>query len=409
MLRLVVLGGLAFGIEGVQVGVLDVLAGIPGGRLAGAGPARGVQIALVVEVRGAVVGAEQHVPTIKAAIPRGDQGHRRLAGRQFGRRGRGPAVPLAAGHHEHVRPGCAPRPVRQHERVAVQGQVHQRGAVGCRHRSQVGGKRGHVGEYVHGPEPAGELPRRDLALYVPGLRVHEEPASGSGRLPASSYRQVAIAVDPHFAQLERGERGMPVLWEIGHLLIFGPERPPLPAIVDTGWGVSAARERELVKFRTSSSGRERQCHGNHVVPAHKDWPRPTKAKPAVTLADSRWRQHDYPESQKRGKSDGSLTARFASYSQDGKNRRLFKPRGLTIERTKFVADVDAILEAAHLKNESVREYVRYWAGITGADNLEVVSADDDARLIQEALDAGEILAAGEDLYHSRNHYKDTHS
>jgi phosphoenolpyruvate carboxykinase (GTP) len=72
-----------------------------------------------------------------------------------------------------------------------------------------------------------------------------------------------------------------------------------------------------------------------------------------------------------------------------------------------VADVDAILEAAHLKNDHVREYVRYWAGITGAANIEVVSADDDARLVQEALEAGEIMPAGEDLYYSRSYYKDT--
>ena len=72
-----------------------------------------------------------------------------------------------------------------------------------------------------------------------------------------------------------------------------------------------------------------------------------------------------------------------------------------------MADVDAILEAAHLKNDHVREYVRYWAEITGADNIEVVSVDDDARLIQEALEAGEILPAGDDLYYSRSFYKDT--
>ena len=72
-----------------------------------------------------------------------------------------------------------------------------------------------------------------------------------------------------------------------------------------------------------------------------------------------------------------------------------------------MADVDAILEAAHLKNDHVREYVRYWAGITGAANIEVVSADDDARLVQEALEAGEIMPAGEDLYYSRSYYKDT--
>ena len=77
------------------------------------------------------------------------------------------------------------------------------------------------------------------------------------------------------------------------------------------------------------------------------------------------------------------------------------------ERTKFVIDVDDVLESAQLKNEKVREYVRYWAGITGPDNIEVVSGADDARLIQECLDAGEIMPAGEGLYYSRSYYKDT--
>ncbi len=72
-----------------------------------------------------------------------------------------------------------------------------------------------------------------------------------------------------------------------------------------------------------------------------------------------------------------------------------------------MADVDAILEAAYLKNDHVREYVRYWAEITGAANIEVVSADDDTRLLKEALEAGEILPAGEGLYYSRSYYKDT--
>jgi len=71
-----------------------------------------------------------------------------------------------------------------------------------------------------------------------------------------------------------------------------------------------------------------------------------------------------------------------------KNRNVSSSGRLADERTKSVVDVDAILEAAALKNEYVREYVEYWAGITGADNIEVVSADDDARLIAEALAAG---------------------
>ena len=37
----------------------------------------------------------------------------------------------------------------------------------------------------------------------------------------------------------------------------------------------------------------------------------------------------------------------------------------------------------------------------------MVSAADDARLIQEALDAGELLPAGEGRYYSRSYYKDT--
>ena len=72
-----------------------------------------------------------------------------------------------------------------------------------------------------------------------------------------------------------------------------------------------------------------------------------------------------------------------------------------------MADVEAILAAANLKNDHVRDYVRYWAGITGAANIEIVSADDDARLLKEALEAGEILPAGDGLYYSRSYYKDT--
>jgi phosphoenolpyruvate carboxykinase (GTP) len=72
-----------------------------------------------------------------------------------------------------------------------------------------------------------------------------------------------------------------------------------------------------------------------------------------------------------------------------------------------VVDVAAILGNAQLTNEHVLEYVRYWAGITGAANIEVVSADDDARLLQEALEAGEIFPVGEGCYYSRSYYKDT--
>jgi phosphoenolpyruvate carboxykinase (GTP) len=72
-----------------------------------------------------------------------------------------------------------------------------------------------------------------------------------------------------------------------------------------------------------------------------------------------------------------------------------------------MADVAAALDQAGLTNEHVREYVQHWAGVTGAARVEVVSAADDARLIEEALEAGELLPAGEGRYYSRSYFKDT--
>ncbi len=72
-----------------------------------------------------------------------------------------------------------------------------------------------------------------------------------------------------------------------------------------------------------------------------------------------------------------------------------------------MTDVDKVLDEAGLTNPNVREYVRYWAGITGADRVEVVSAADDTRLVQESLDAGELLPVGDGLYYSRSYHKDT--
>ncbi|MFT4262953.1 MAG: phosphoenolpyruvate carboxykinase (GTP) [Nocardioides sp.] len=72
-----------------------------------------------------------------------------------------------------------------------------------------------------------------------------------------------------------------------------------------------------------------------------------------------------------------------------------------------MVDVDKVLDEAGLTNPHVREFVAYWAGITGAARVEVVSADDDARLLQESLDAGELLPVDGDRYYSRSYFKDT--
>jgi phosphoenolpyruvate carboxykinase (GTP) len=70
-------------------------------------------------------------------------------------------------------------------------------------------------------------------------------------------------------------------------------------------------------------------------------------------------------------------------------------------------DLETVLDDAGLKNPSVREYVRHWAGLTGAQRVEVVGASDDARLISESLEAGEILPAGQGRYYARSYVKDT--
>jgi GTP-dependent phosphoenolpyruvate carboxykinase len=72
-----------------------------------------------------------------------------------------------------------------------------------------------------------------------------------------------------------------------------------------------------------------------------------------------------------------------------------------------MVDVHAALGGAGLRNVHVREYVRYWAELTGAERIEVISTSDDARLLGEALADGEILPAGEGRYYSRSYVKDT--
>lgn len=48
-----------------------------------------------------------------------------------------------------------------------------------------------------------------------------------------------------------------------------------------------------------------------------------------------------------------------------------------------------------------------WAEITNPEKIELVSAADDARLLEEAIAAGEMLRAGKGRYYSRSHPKDT--
>src|SRR5690349_1236437 len=65
------------------------------------------------------------------------------------------------------------------------------------------------------------------------------------------------------------------------------------------------------------------------------------------------------------------------------------------------------MDQAGLRNQHVRDYVHEWLRLTGAERIEVINASDDARLLREALDAGELAPAGKGRYYSRSHPKDT--
>ena len=85
----------------------------------------------------------------------------------------------------------------------------------------------------------------------------------------------------------------------------------------------------------------------------------------------------------------------------------FDPLRVDVDRAIQLVDVDAALHRAGLTNVYVREYVRFWTGLAGAGRIEVISAADDARLIEDALMAGAVLPAGEWRYYLRSYAKDT--
>lgn len=58
-------------------------------------------------------------------------------------------------------------------------------------------------------------------------------------------------------------------------------------------------------------------------------------------------------------------------------------------------------------NPHIRAFVEEWAAVTMPDRVEVVSAADDARLVQESLADGTLHPAGRGRYYSRSHVTDT--
>ncbi len=65
------------------------------------------------------------------------------------------------------------------------------------------------------------------------------------------------------------------------------------------------------------------------------------------------------------------------------------------------------LDDSGVTNPAIRSFVEEWAQLTTPESIEIISAEDDARLIAEALDAEEIFPAGPGRYYTRSHPKDT--
>jgi phosphoenolpyruvate carboxykinase (GTP) len=71
------------------------------------------------------------------------------------------------------------------------------------------------------------------------------------------------------------------------------------------------------------------------------------------------------------------------------------------------SDVERVLNASGITNESVKSFVKEWVTRLQPDAIEVVDADDDKRLTGEALAAGEILEVSGGRFFARSYAKDT--
>ena len=70
-------------------------------------------------------------------------------------------------------------------------------------------------------------------------------------------------------------------------------------------------------------------------------------------------------------------------------------------------DAPTALAQAGLRNPYVHEFVTEWARILTPQDVEVVNADADERLLAQALAAGELIEAGHGRYLAHSHPKDT--
>ena len=71
------------------------------------------------------------------------------------------------------------------------------------------------------------------------------------------------------------------------------------------------------------------------------------------------------------------------------------------------SEIEGTLAAKGVRNDAVKVFVKQWAAHLDAAAIEVVSAEDDARLLREALAAAEISEVAGGRYFARSYAKDT--
>jgi phosphoenolpyruvate carboxykinase (GTP) len=71
------------------------------------------------------------------------------------------------------------------------------------------------------------------------------------------------------------------------------------------------------------------------------------------------------------------------------------------------SEIEGTLAAKGVRNDAVKTFVKQWAAHLDPATIEVVSAEDDARLLQEALAAGDISEVAGGRYFARSYAKDT--
>ena len=72
-----------------------------------------------------------------------------------------------------------------------------------------------------------------------------------------------------------------------------------------------------------------------------------------------------------------------------------------------VAHATSLVDSLAIPNEAVKAWVAERAAWTGVDAVEVIDAEDDGRLLQEAIAAGELIDLGNGTYYAHSHPKDT--